>query len=253
MRRILLPGLHPGEIDLPPSQAHHVREVLRLGPGDQIEVFDPTGKVANARIIPGTAQGVRVLIEKVDPPVPTAVALTVAAALPKGPRADWMIEKLSELGTDRFIPLQTDRSVVIPKGSGKQQRWMRLAEESAKQCGRNRVMCIDPLVELPQLVQTLAAKASPAWYLSIAPEARSILQMVAETPAFLTLLIGPEGGWTPSEIEGFMATGVPAVRLTPTTLRVETAAIAAAAIARIALTQRHPPATIHANAPRTSS
>jgi 16S rRNA (uracil1498-N3)-methyltransferase len=253
MRRILVPAVHPGEIDLPSSQAHHVRDVLRLQPGEEIEVFDAAGAVAKAHIVDRTSKNVRVRVDHVTAANSHASSLTVAAGVPKGARADWMIEKLSELGVDRFIPLAAERSVVIPKGEGKSKRWTRLAQESAKQSGRIGVMRLDPLTEVSQLLQTFAAEPKAAWYLTTASAARSILEMTADIPFALTLLVGPEGGWTAREIAAFDAADIAGVRLTSTILRVETAAIAAAAIARIALTQRHPPATISPNTARNPS
>src|SRR5205085_9207719 len=104
---------------------HHVRDVLRLGNGQIVEVFDDDGRTASAVLIVSADDQVAVRVEQFHQP-PKGFQWTVAAAIPKGERADWMVEKLSELGTARFIPLIAERSVVVPQGRNKHQRWMRI-------------------------------------------------------------------------------------------------------------------------------
>jgi 16S rRNA (uracil1498-N3)-methyltransferase len=244
MRRILVPKAAVGRVEISGPQAHRLRDVLRLAPGEKVEVFDRTGVRGAAMIDSVTPDSVFLLIEQVSDPGPSRASLTIASAIPKGARADWMIEKLSELGVDIFIPLATERSVVLPKGSGKSDRWQRLAAEAAEQSARAGVMQIDPLVELPKFIENITAAGSSAWYLSPAQEADSILRLISRLPPTLTLLIGPEGGWTDREIAIFHDAGIAPLRLTSTILRIETAAVAAAAIIQSALTLAPPSATI---------
>src|SRR5690349_22937888 len=131
VRRIHVSELRKGEIPLYPQEAHHARDVLRLQSGETVEVFDDAGRTASAVLVFSDDDQVAVRIEQFQQP-PTGFRWTVAAAIPKGERADWMVEKLSELGTARFIPLIAERSVVVPEGRNKQQRWARIATESAK-------------------------------------------------------------------------------------------------------------------------
>jgi 16S rRNA (uracil1498-N3)-methyltransferase len=141
-----------------------------------------------------------------------------------------MIEKLSELGVDRFIPLIAQRSVVLPQGSGKLDRWARLAEESARQSGRKGVMHIEPLTELSEVIEQAGSGRIIAWHLSLAKNSVLLPKMLAALPPELTILIGPEGGWTADETGLFESAQIAPVRLTQTVLRVETAAVAAAAV-----------------------
>jgi 16S rRNA (uracil1498-N3)-methyltransferase len=135
-----------------------------------------------------------------------------------------MIEKLSEVGVSGFIPLATQRSVVLPGGTNKRQRWERIAIESAKQCHRRGVMQLGDLTPL-------AGAMTSGWYLSPDPRAVPIVQPLAELKVpELRLFIGPEGGWTDEERGAFDAAGLTPVRLTDTILRIETAAVAAAAV-----------------------
>jgi 16S rRNA (uracil1498-N3)-methyltransferase len=235
IRRIHVSALHPGEVPLDSAEAHHALEVLRLTSGTIVEVFDEAGHVAPG-ILSVVAAGVFVHVDTV-PEIrqSSAVLLTVAAAVPKGDRADWMIQKLSELGVHRFVPLITTRSVVIPEGKNKTARWSRLAIEASKQSRRTGVMTISGLTRPQELIRSLQVSnrlPDPLWYLSLHDGARSIVQVLREeeTPARLTVMVGPEGGWTAEEIGIFDETGAQAIALTPTVLRIETAAIAAASI-----------------------
>lgn len=229
-RRVHVQTILPGQNPLDPQQAHHLRDVLRLTQGTQVELFDDSGAVAM-----GTLQlSADAIAVNVQPAQITSAAaqsrlsLTVAAAVPKGDRAEWMIEKLSELGVTRFIPLATQRSVVLPRGESKAQRWQRIAIESAKQSRRAGVMSIDALTPLDQAVNQAGRHAI---LLSTDPAATPLFDLAsASRPTQPWLFIGPEGGWTNEETQSFTSAGAAAASLTQTILRVETAAIAAAAI-----------------------
>ncbi|MGA3065707.1 MAG: RsmE family RNA methyltransferase [Tepidisphaeraceae bacterium] len=242
MRRIHLTEISLGKTDLCQAHARYLRDVLRLTPGEPVEVFNGAGSLGRGSISAIEADRVTIEITRIDPPEPGATYLCIAAAVPKGPRADWMIEKLSELGVEDFFPLITHRGVVLPKGEEKFDRWRRLAAEASRQSGRASVMQIHPLVNLPEL---LARPSPPRWFLSPQEDAQRISQLAL--PPSLMMLIGPEGGWTDEEIAHFAAAGLIGVRLTRTILRIETAAIAAAAIAaagHAALTARQAGTTI---------
>jgi 16S rRNA (uracil1498-N3)-methyltransferase len=257
MRRLHVPQLSVGEIDLPQREAHHARDVLRLGVADEVEVFDDAGRTARGVVQKADASGVIVRIESITEVARATVQITVASAVPKGDRADWLVEKLSELGVGRFIPLHAERSIVLPTGKGKRDRWLRLAIESAKQSRRAGVMQIDELTPLDRVLDAIPAAAS-GWYFTTEDEgAMSVTEAMgqlshggqgpgraahadqskgpagassARTEPVLVLMIGPEGGWTTQELARMRERGLTPVRLTATILRVETAAVAAAAI-----------------------
>jgi 16S rRNA (uracil1498-N3)-methyltransferase len=229
IRRLHTPTLFIGDVPLDPTQARHARDVLRLEDGTPVELFDDSGAIASGTLLIRGHKDVAVRVERITAPdSPTGPRLTIASAIPKGERADWMVEKLSELGVAKFIPLATERSVVKPEGKNKYERWARIATESAKQSRRAGVMRIEEL----RPVRNATADAPSAFYLSTAPGAVPLADVLAgpSQPDELTLLIGPEGGWTEDETEWFESAGIRGVKLTATTLRVETAAIAAAAI-----------------------
>ena len=200
------------------SGSRHARDVLRLTEGTAVEVFDDVGAVAEGVIVQLHPRVV-VRCDSIRHRA-SVINLTIAAAVPKGERADWMIEKLSELGCAHFVPLATSRSIVLPEGKNKRDRWLRIATESAKQSRRIGVMQIDDLTD----VETFIASHPFAFVLDPTGDP---IDIHAET---IALLIGPEGGWSPQELQLFADRGLKRFKLTDTTLRIETAAIAAAAI-----------------------
>lgn len=231
IRRLHTPKLFIGHVPLDPAQARHAREVLRLKSGDEIELFDDAGAVAKGTLIFDGSKDVAARVEHLEQAQSAStLQLIVASAVPKGERADWMVEKLSELGVAAFIPLATERSVVKPEGRNKLERWMRIATESAKQSRRAGVMRVEELKSVAEVIRDRC----PALHLSTAPRCQPLQDLlVAHAPSPLTLLIGPEGGWTDAEIQLFAESKIPGAKLTATILRIETAAIAAAAISLI--------------------
>ncbi len=214
-----------GRMALPDAESHHVRDVLRMGVGDALELFDDDGNTAPARIAIVVADGVAVDVSTVGAADRPAVALTVAAAVPKGDRADWMVEKLSELGVARFVPLAAARSVTLPGGRNKVERWERIAVEAAKQSRRAGVMIVDAVTPLATMLG-----ASSGWVLSTGSDVVPASRLVADVGPTLTVLVGPEGGWTDEEMAACRSAGWAAVGLGRTVLRVETAAVAVAAV-----------------------
>lgn len=221
-----MPVLHVGRVALPGDQAHHARDVLRLDVGDAVELFTAAGRTAAGVIVEATAAAVIVEVRDLRDAA-AGLALTIASAVPKGARGDWMIEKLSELGVARFVPLITARSVVHPEGRSKIERWQRLAAESAKQSHRTGVMQIEPLTALKEVLEHRSATTG---FLSTAAGALPLSSILHPPTPPLALLVGPEGGWSPEEIARFAERHLTPITLGGTILRVETAAIAAAAV-----------------------
>lgn len=243
-RRVHVLQVRAGTVPLSRDESHHVRDVLRLDAGAEVELFDDAGNVG-AGVLEYDGPRVLARVRQVLPPVRPAVHWTIASAVPKGNRADWMIEKLSELGCPRFVPLAAERSVVLPKGENKRSRWLRLAIEAGKQSHRRGTMEIADMATPAQLLTPSPSQGEgeqEAWYLSPASSAVPVRDLVLRPlPHRLTLFIGPEGGWSPAEIELFARLDVTPVRLTETVLRVETAAVAAAAVVASAFVPNPPP------------
>jgi 16S rRNA (uracil1498-N3)-methyltransferase len=219
MRRFPAERVEVGEITLPAETRRHAIAVLRLGIGDAIELFDAGGRSGI-----GTIVAVDPLIVRIDAVTEPAKRspLVIASAVPKGERADWMVEKLSELGVDAWVPLRTARSVVHPDGTAKFERWKRIAAEASRQCGRAGVMEIRALTAFA----TVLGEANAATTSIAVPGA-------ATTPVGELTLIGPEGGWDEAELASAASAGIRSIGLAPTVLRVETAAVAAAVLAAV--------------------
>ena len=214
-------------VKLDKEQSHHLRRVLRLAPGDTIELLDGNGAVARG-VIEDCHDQATVRISEVVLVPPARPTLDLAVCMPKGPRADDMVNQLSQLGVDRLIPLLTQRSVVKP-GPGRLDRFRRAAIVSVKQCGRPYLMHIDspaPVADLLGGDYDLKLIADPA------------AEPVTDTPirvgkaGRILVLIGPEGGWTESESEAAAQSGCIGWSFATHVLRIETAATAAAAIVR---------------------
>jgi len=219
------------------EEAHHIARVLRLRPGDDLVVFDGSGREADATIVEGDggSSPLRVLVKEVrEVNREIGVAITLAAAIPKGKRADFMIQKCAELGMRRFIPLDCARSVVHAgtRAETKIRKWQRICDEASKQCGRNRVAEIAPPTTLTDVLgqaraHRLALIADPG----AAPGSlRAAVERHEGKPDSVLYLVGPEGGFTPTEITEARKAGCEAVALAPAILRTETAAIAGVAM-----------------------
>lgn len=218
------------------DEARHAATVLRLKPGDEVDLFDGQGAEAAGlvRAIDSESMTVAITLRMTKAPssLVASTSLILATAIPKGARADWMIEKCAELGVAELRPIQFERSVVDP-GAGKVGRWRRLALAAAKQCGSTTVMSIREPSTLDELLKTLGRSAGlyglPRMRESLSDRLFDIGRN-ATRPESVMVLVGPEGGLSPTEITSLDHAGVVPVSWASTILRVETAAIAAAAV-----------------------
>jgi 16S rRNA (uracil1498-N3)-methyltransferase len=233
MHRIFLPSLpaSPAQgIAVQGDEARHAARVKRLQPGDPVELFDAQGSLASATItaIEKTRSGDWSLLLAVDQPRradPISPAIHVLAAPPKGDRLDQMIDQLSQVGATSWSPLITQRTIVEPRDT-KLARLERATIESAKQCGRPWALSIhEPITLAQSLAQNLNATSTPILIADASGEA-----LPAAPALSLRLLIGPEGGWAPEELDQARAAGATIVRFGPHTMRIETAAVAAVSI-----------------------
>ncbi|NDC63456.1 MAG: 16S rRNA (uracil(1498)-N(3))-methyltransferase [Planctomycetia bacterium] len=209
------------------DEARHLVRVLRSKVGDEIVVFDGRGGRWPARIARIDRDAVVVdLLEPATadrgPSVPARPSLTLAVALPKGERQKWMVEKLTELGVDRLVPLVTARGVAEATAAAA-DRLRRVVIEACKQCGRDTLMEVAAASTLDEL-----AAAAPAARLLIADPDGPPLD-VATAGEAVVAAVGPEGGFTPDEIAAAGRLGFRPASLARHVLRIETAAIAVAA------------------------
>jgi len=214
-----------GRAVLAGDEARHLARVMRCTVGDEVVVFDGSGTSWRARVASiGRDEVVLDLGEAVTASRPPRVPLTLAVALPKGERQKWLVEKLTELGVGRLVPLATTRGVAEATPAAI-ERLARGVIEACKQCGRDALMTIAP----PQSVAEIARDAENGATLVIADRDGLSLEAVAAAGRSVIALVGPEGGFTAEELATIEAAGGRRVSLGPHVLRVETAAIALAA------------------------
>jgi 16S rRNA (uracil1498-N3)-methyltransferase len=218
--------LGPGEHALTGPEAHHLATVRRFAPGDRVVLFNGDGHDYPSEIVSVGKRSVALTVlarEPADRELP--FPLVIASALPKGDRADFLVEKLTELGVTRFVPLVTSRAVVQPK-AGVVEKFARAVIEASKQCGRNRLMAVDAPRKWPDF---LALPNLPAtrFVLHTGPD---LSKLPASAGDGVAVAIGPEGGFSPEEVSEALACGWIAATLGRRVLRVETAAITAAAL-----------------------
>ncbi len=216
---------------LNPQESHHLQHVLRLGTGDEVEVFDGRGHSATAHVIRLAKRQVE--IELSGPvrsqPQPNPL-ITLATAVPKVDRFRWLIEKAVEVGVTQILPLLTERSVVNPRDH-KLEKLREAMVQAAKQCRRDWIPELAPAATWPSLLDS--PRSGPMVVADrsgqgVADWARSL----NSPPESVTVVIGPEGGFTADELRQADEAGAQRVTLSDAILRTETAAIVAVALLR---------------------
>lgn len=229
-RRVHLPPerIGVGRAALTEPARHYLRDVLRLSPGDAVELFDGHGAAWEARVGPGFEA---LLLGARREAAPGGPALHLLFALAKGEKSELVVQKATELGVARLAPWAAERSVVrldAARGAERAERWRRIAEEAARQCGRADV----PEVAAPApLLAALAAVPDGFRVVVLHGEGGAPLGGLGlEGAPGVAAVVGPEGGLTPGELEACRAAGALRATLGPRTLRAETAAIAVVAL-----------------------
>jgi len=218
-------------VELTGQQAHHLSSVRRLSAGDKVELFDGKGCLARAVIDSAKSKKVTLTVEKITVVKKQKTArVIIAVSCPKGERFDWLLAKCTELGVDRIVPVNFERTVKQPKNPKIMTRWKNITIESAKQCKRLFLPQIDLPLNLKEAVEILKNDYPKGKFLlgSLDPNCKSVLQQ--KVSADTVAIIGPEGGITQDEQDFFINENFSQVRLTDTILRIETAAIAFASV-----------------------
>jgi 16S rRNA (uracil1498-N3)-methyltransferase len=219
--------LGAGELTLDGPEAHHMTAVRRFAAGDAVTLFNGDGREYPAVIVEAGKRAVTLrVMDGFDRSRELGFAITIAVAMPKGDRGEFLVEKLTELGVARVVPLVTERSVVNPKDA-RVEKLRRVVVEACKQCGRNVLMDVDA----PETWVELLKREWPA--------ARTVLHTATDAVAWSRpkmgasiVAVGPEGGFTDRELDAARDAGWVTASLGHTILRIETAAIAAATLLR---------------------
>jgi len=220
--RIFIDAIAP-TVTVSGDEFHHGIRVVRLREGEEIEVFDARGRMANA-VVESIARDHAVLnIGDEIPSRESPIDIHLAMAIIQLDKFDLVLQKATELGVRSIIPLITERIELRPERySGKADRWQRIVFEAVKQSGRSIVPTIEPPTEFAEALKREGTR--------IIFDADADNRATAQPRNRATAFIGPEGGWTTHELDLARTHGAHFQRLGPRRLRAETAAIAALAI-----------------------
>jgi 16S rRNA (uracil1498-N3)-methyltransferase len=227
-RRFFVDQISDGAAELRGEEARHLTRVLRVEPGQRFEISDNRhAYLAEILEAHGDRVHFRVLEAIASPPAP--VLVTLCAALIKFDRFEWTVEKATELGVHRILPVETARSEkgLFEASVKRRDRWIRIARESSQQSRRVTVPEILPAVRFERC---LAESAAHRYFLEEAEAPPLLREIPAERGESVALLIGPEGGWTDAERAAAIAAPWQPVSLGPLVLRAETAAAVAVAL-----------------------
>lgn len=223
------------------AQIHHLKNVLRLKAGENITVCDETGNEYNAEVKEMSGDNAILKVKKMNKAVLNKkMSLTIACAIPKKSKIEDIIDKLTQLGADKIIPLITERVIVKldrDKAALRLTRWRKIALSAGEQSQRRILPVIDDLTEL----KTILASAED-YDLKLIPTLfgkrktiKEIFSRVDFQPRNILVLIGPEGDFTDAEVDSAKKVGFIPITLGDLVLRVETAAVSVASFIRFRL------------------
>jgi 16S rRNA (uracil1498-N3)-methyltransferase len=225
----LQPGL---DLALPQVAAQHALRVLRLRDGDQVILFNGDGRQFRARLSAANPRAANVHVEAAESPVrESPLRVTLVQALARGEKMDWIVQKATELGVARILPVTSQRSAVKldgKRGAARLDHWRAIAIAACEQCGRNRL----PEILVPATLETcLSAQplsnTESRWALH--PGGATRVRDLAPATTDVTLAVGPEGGFGDDDMAALRQAGYRELTLGPRILRTETAGVAALA------------------------
>ena len=238
MRRLFYKGLLQDTIEITGADAHHLMHVMRARPGQAIIIVDDENQVARMEMTAFCETAVTLTLrERLAADTESPIQLVLAQCLLKADKMDFVVQKAVELGAVGVVPVRSQNCVVrydAKKAAGRRDRWQKIADEAAKQCGRTALVKVMPIESLKDFL-------CHAWYEDDMDSEflfcyeneqnvsmRECLQRT--TSERYLLLIGPEGGFTLEEAETIVKAGGQSVTLGPRILRAETAAVAGLSI-----------------------
>lgn len=222
------------EVVLREQDANHAARVLRLRPGDMVFALDGRGSLYQVRLTEVDKRETRgAIVAKEAATGELPVPVTLVQGLPKGEKFDWILQKATELGVTRIVPVVTERTVVRLSGDRAQdkvRRWQAIAREAAEQCERAMVPVVDAPVDFASWLKAPLAEG----VLRLACLERHggvpLMRALSEVrPAGYEVVVGPEGGFGPAEADRLIASGAQNVTLGTRILRTETASLMALA------------------------
>ena len=240
MRHLLLrSALRTGEtVQLSSSDAHYISHVLRLTEGDRFDALDSEGALYTLRIV-SAREGVTALVEEERHgrgPGAQGVAVTLYQAVPKGNRFSEIVRQAVQAGATRIVPLHTERTVVRSEGAERVRRWERVAREAVQQSGAVVPVVIDPPTDIAAIYP---AEDALSLVLHERPIAQGSLHGYLErVPRCVELVVGPEGGFSETEMNLLQSRGFRPLYLGPRVLRTDTAAVFALGAVQMIVEER---------------
>ena len=207
----------------------YLREVLRLRPGEPIELFDGEGRVYASMLERYGDDGAQILIGSMSERPFAGVKVTLAQGLPKGDKLELVLQKAVELGVTSFVPLACERSVVkldAGKAADRRERWQRIADEAARQCQRADVVTVEPVQSLSSFVSRPVSTGERRIILDEDERSHRLRTELVDREAHYVLIVGPEGGLSRDEVATAARNGFLPVTLGPRVLRTETVGLA---------------------------
>lgn len=229
-RFYLADALQPGQnISLPENVIRHL-QVLRVREGEEITLFNGNGHSYPTRLLSlAKRQAVAEVLSEQTVDNESPLAISLIQAVSSGERMDFTLQKSVEMGVTEIFPVTSARSIVKLSGERaekRQERWQEIVIAACEQCGRNRIPTVHPLLPLSQRLQQLPQSNVR---LLMGLHHPTSLKAIQPAPQRITLMIGPEGGWSPEEEAAAFQTGFQSILLGKRVLRTETAALAAIA------------------------
>ena len=238
VHRFFAPAVDAGDetVDLPRDEGEHLTRVLRLGQGDEVAVFDGRGREYRARVVGAVGRSVRVqLLSRLETASELPVPIVLAQSILKGDKMDEVVRDAVMLGVSAIQPLVTTRTettiAAVIRGA-RLERWRRVALASVKQSGR----ALLPEIRTPLTLDTFLEEPPAALRLMLvepsaaaSPESIAVVRALP-TPHDVSLMVGPEGGWTATEWTRARECGVRVISLGPRTLRADAVPIAALSV-----------------------
>ena len=240
MRRLFYKGLLQDTIEITGADAHHLMHVMRARPGQEIIVVDDENQVARMEMTAFCETAVTLTLrERLAADTESPIQLVLAQCLLKADKMDLVVQKAVELGAVGVVPVRSQNCVVrydAKKAAGRRDRWQKIADEAAKQCGRTALLSVEPVTDIEDFLQQEAANADTELIFCYENEQDQTVKdyLSQVTAKRIVLLIGPEGGFSLDEAAAVAEAGGHSVTLGPRILRAETAALAALAVAQYA-------------------
>ena len=234
MRRIFVKSVLEDSLTITGEDAHHLGRVMRAKVGDHIVVADDIGQVGEYAIQGFTENTITMsLVTRLEENTESPLKLTLIQCLPKGDKMDLIVQKATELGVNRIIPVASANCVVRydnKKAVARQAKWQKIANEAGKQCGRSQLPEVAPIGNLKDLLVAIQQEKTSGICMCYENEEQQGIKNYLQSQQgaqHLQVIIGPEGGFSLEEADLAQAAGVTAVSLGTRILRAETAAIAA--------------------------